>query len=961
MVGNAGGHVQAFFSGQGSRFISQHNFAGIFDLQGAVHSGIAPNLELHASRYGEDCAFRNRHLLTGQGAPAFAQLHIAFSNGDIAIGFDHEHTVIRQVVEGFFCISGSDHVVALSSDVGTASHSQLANHITSQLVAVQRQGDIVAQSNGIGEFHIRMHLNEVALLSRFNSFRKLQEVINSTSRTGNSSFHNDQDIVFIGLKANLDNIINVQDICQFLVTIDRDVTELGSYILLFKVNGHPFGEGTIADLSVLVETKHVIIAILELSIGNSDFFNSRTKAGPASDGAAIDDHIAIAIASIEVYAVNTTGNDAVFQRYITIVGIAVAKTIVTGELTTFNEDVATSNYASITAGADIQVLDGHIGTTDTQLTRDVNEIIAFGIGLANNGDWSDCLVNSQAASVIASIDEYLIARLSCLHCFGNSGIIGHIAFAIGHRGRLGNAGQSGIESLILCVERIGVGVHQLAVGIDLGSIGDVAERGSHMPLGIPGTGRTTGHNHVHRRAAGDGERKYGAIITVGCTLGGGSYQRIAAVQFHSERFVSVNIVQINTETLAILLAFAAGSEAIGGVGHVSLGSGPDDLIIHIDDQVGLIPLVVPQGIAADRTGSKAIGSGIIDGDDGAIHSTVVVGGCGINFDSSLVRNFLSSDEFASFNSQVGGRAALVVNQHGLTSTVERTIVELNFLGAVGPDVVMIGTRLIEGTTIEDLRIAVQERLTSDGTIVVLYGINVLETIVVRIGIHQVQAIEYQLRTMERGFLVLQVDSGIDAVCSFNGQSFVAETIQRVGAISNDGDGFATLNSSDGFGKSLVVALHIAFSIGDGNSGQENGVDTIAIVNHIAFVCSHNIQTFTGSQLGTGIQLDGAANINSISDGHGVAYVDCVTCNPSIEVHNRGIAGKLHVVASTGHGYVAVLTIGISHVGTVNGHVFHNKVGGVNVEHPDNRCAFCHLDGTILDGSHSGDLGTDLEA
>ena len=578
IVGNVGGHVQAFCSGQGSRCISQHNFAGLFDRQGAVHSGIAPNLELHASRYGEDCAFCNRHLLTGQGAPAFAQLHIAFSNGDIPIGFDHEHTVIRQVVEGFFCNSGSDHVVAVTSDVGTASHSQLASHIASQLLTIQGQGDIVAKSNGIGEFHIRMHLNEVALLSRFNSFRKLQEVINSTSRTGNSSFHNDQDIVFIGLKANLDNIINVQDICQFLVTLDRDVTELGSYILLFKVNGHPFGEGTIADFYTLIEAKKIIIAILELSIGNSDFFNSRTKAGPTSDGAAIDDHIAIAIASIEVYAVNTTGNDAVFQRYITIVGIATAKTIITGELTTFNEDVATRNSASITAGiADIQVLDGHIGTTDTQLTRDVNEIIAFGIGLANNGD---CLVDSQAASVIASIDEYLIARLSCLHCFGNSGKIGHIAF----------------------------------------------------------------------------------------------------------------------------------------------------------------------------------------------------------------------------------------------------------------------------------------------------------------------------------------------------------------------------------------------SISDGNSGQENGVDTIAIANCIAFVCSHNSQTFFSGQLGTGIQLDGAANINRIRNGHGVANVHGIASHIGVEIHKLGVSEELHIVARTGNRHIAAFAVGaIRHIGAINSHIFHNKVGGVNVEHPDNRCAFGYVDRTILDGSLGGNLGTDLEA
>ena len=295
-----------------------------------------------------------------------------------------------------------------------------------------------------------------------------------------------------------------------------------------------------------------------------------------------------------------------------------------------------------------------------------------------------------------------------------------------------------------------------------------------------------------------------------------------------------------------------------GIGQRSLQTGvtlianlgdkyrPNLFAIHGDRQVGLIPLVVPQGVAADGTSGKAGGSGIIDGDDSAIHSTGVVGGCGINFDSSLVRNFLSGDEFASFNSQVGGRATLVVNQHGLTSTVERTIFELNFLGAVGPNVVMIGTRLIEGTIIEDLRVTVQERLTGDGTIVVLYGINVLEAVVIHIGILQIQAIQNKLRTMERGFLVLQVDSGIDAFSSFNGQSLVAEAIQRVGAIGGDGNDITGLGSRDSLRQGLVEALHIAVGILQDNrevaflTQSAAGNRDLAIISNRILVVPHNV-------------------------------------------------------------------------------------------------------------------------
>ena len=78
--------------------------------------------------------------------------------------------------------------------------------------------------------------------------------------------------------------------------------------------------------------------------------------------------------------------------------------------------------------------------------------------------------------------------------------------------------------------------------------------------------------------------------------------------------------------------------------------------------------------------------------------------------------------------------SLGINEYRLTCGVERTLVELNILRAVGPDVVCICTVLVERTAVEGLGRTVEEYLTVEGTVVVNQVTGMLETGVVYVGI-----------------------------------------------------------------------------------------------------------------------------------------------------------------------------------------------------------------------------------
>ena len=116
------------------------------------------------------------------------------------------------------------------------------------------------------------------------------------------------------------------------------------------------------------------------------------------------------------------------------------------------------------------------------------------------------------------------------------------------------------------------------------------------------------------------------------------------------------------------------------------------------------------------------------------------------------------------NRQVStGNRSLVVNKDGFTRALEYTVVEVDFLCAIGPDVVGIGTGLLECTAIEGLRRSIQEHLTIEYAVVIHHRVGMLETdiVVVRL-IFKGHALECDLCAVQRypsGHIKLDIYTG----------------------------------------------------------------------------------------------------------------------------------------------------------------------------------------------------------
>ena len=174
--------------------------------------------------------------------------------------------------------------------------------------------------------------------------------------------------------------------------------------------------------------------------------------------------------------------------------------------------------------------------------------------------------------------------------------------------------------------------------------------------------------------------------------------------------------------------------SVTGLADVSNeGNGSQDgLVVHNNSDVivgiGVIALlVVPQAVAGNVAVAEAGSSGVgnIQGD--------AAGQAGVHFDCSLAVNSSGCIEDGVSDSDiVGNVCTFSVDQHGLTSGVEDTFVECNFLCTVGPNVVVVGVSGVENTVVEGLALAVQEYLTIEGTVVVNQIAGVLQTLVKRV-------------------------------------------------------------------------------------------------------------------------------------------------------------------------------------------------------------------------------------
>ena len=355
-------------------------------------------------------------------------------------------------------------------------------------------------------------------------------------------------------------------------------------------------------------------------------------------------------------------------------------------------------------------------------------------------------------------------------------------------------------------------------------------------------------------------------------------------------------------------------QSIGQLGVADLadlgneGNGSQNgLVANLDGNVivgiGVVALlVVPQAVVGNIALAEAGGGG------GGIDGDVGTGGqAGVDLDGGLAVHGCGSIEGGADHIQIDEVVCILgVDQHGLTGRVEGTVVELDLLCAVGPDIVVAGG-LVEDTVVEGLGLAVQEHLTVEGTVGVHQVAGVLQALVGGVvGVGEGHIVEGDACAAH----VVITDVVEDNIVNHAGDGDVLAGGNLIGASPQDLNLVAVLCSGISSLQSLELLLTNLSHIGDDlivanncGFGQNGG----AVFGIVGLVCGEN--TLSAVDEGVVLCLDGSTlNIQGLLVGiaqilEGVAgngdLVDLIGLDQTVSIVTAGNGGA-------GHGELALV-------------------------------------------------------